>query len=224
MNRFAQVVVVVACGLTLLAAQDNGAAVPLSPAALDADGVDVSAAQHEGRAAVRLIESTNRRAGGLAIVRGSSLQDGEITLHVAGRRGPYSVPDDRGFVGLAFRVAADRSRYEYFYLRPDNGRAENQEQRNHATQYASHPDFPWPLLRKQFPSRYESYVDLVPGQWTAMRVVVRGQTARLFVDDSPQPALIVNDLKLPAAAGALALWIGPGTEAFFSALHVTRAE
>ena len=39
---------------------------------------------------------------------------------------------------------------------------------------------------------------------------------------SEHPALIVNDLKHGAdAAGAIALWVGPGTEAYFANLRVT---
>jgi hypothetical protein len=51
-------------------------------------------------------------------------------------------------------------------------------------------------------------------------VVVNGTTARLFVHNAPQPTLVVNDLKLGATEGAIGLWIGPGTEGFFSNLRV----
>jgi hypothetical protein len=43
---------------------------------------------------------------------------------------------------------------------------------------------------------------------------------RLFVHGAEQPALIVKDLKLGVSEGAVALWIGPGTEAHFSGLRV----
>ncbi len=76
-------------------------------------------------------------------------------------------------------------------------------------------------MRKEFPEKYESYVDLEPGVWTRMRVVVDGATARLFVHGAPQPALVVNDLKLGTGDGAVALWIGAGTEGFFSNLRLT---
>ena len=159
----------------------------------------------------------------MAIVDGLSFQDGEIALDVAGRRGAFAVPDDRGFVGVAFRVSPDAARYECIYLRPDNGRADDQVRRNHSTQYVSHPDFPWPLLRKSFPEKYRSYVDLQPGAWTSVRIVVRAATARLYVHGADQPTLVVNDLKLPPGRGGLALWIGPGTEAFFANLKVATA-
>ena len=116
----------------------------------------------------------------------------------------------------AYRVAADLSRFECFYLRPTNGRAEDQVRRNHSAQYMSPPDFPWPRLRKEFPEKYESYVDLVPGEWTKVRIEVNGNKGRLFVHGSTQPTLVINDLKLAGSEGAIALWIGPGTIAHFA--------
>ena len=195
--------------------------VPMMPAALTLDGVLVSTVQHDGRNALRLVEADNRRAGGMAVVNGQYFRDGIIEVDVAGRRGPYAVADDRGFIGMAFRISTDRARYEYIYLRPDNGRAEDQVRRNHSIQYSAHPDFPWPRMRKEFPEQYETYVDLQPGVWTTMRIEVQAKTARLFIDANTQPNLIVADLKLGASEGGIAFWIGPGTEGFFSNLRVT---
>ena len=195
--------------------------VPITPASVTPDGVLVSTARHENRDALKLIEADNKRAGGMAIVNGQSFRDGTIEIEVAGRRGPYAVADDRGFVGVAFRINADRSKYEYLYLRPDNGRAEDQVRRNHSIQYSSHPDFPWPRMRKEFPEKYESYVDLQPAVWTRMRIEVSGATARLFVHGNAQPNLIVNDLKHGVSEGGVALWIGAGSEAFFANLRIT---
>ncbi len=195
--------------------------VPITPASVTPDGVLVSTVRHENRDALRLIEADNKRAGGMAIVNGQAFRDGTIEVDVAGRRGPHAVPSDRGFVGMVFRLSPDRSKSEYIYLRPDNGRAEDQVQRNHSVQYSSHPDFPWPRLRKEFPEKYESYVDLQPGVWTRMRIDVSGTTARLYVHGNAHPNLIVNDLKHGVSEGGVALWIGAGSEAFFSNLRIT---
>jgi len=126
-------------------------------------------------------------------------------------------------VGIAFRVQNDLRTYDAFYLRPTNGRADDQVRRNHAAQYISHPDWPWARLRQEFPSKYESYVDLLPGTWTKVRIDVRGEQARLYVHDMQQPTLIVNDLKSGAhAKGAVALWIDMDTVAHFRNLLVSR--
>jgi hypothetical protein len=126
----------------------------------------------------------------------------------------------RGFVGVAFWVAADPSKYECVYIRPTNARADDQLRRNHSTQYISFPDYHWLRLRIETPGQYESYVDLVPGECTKIKIEVSGVKARLYVNDAPQPVLVVNDLKLGESRGAVALWIGVGTEAYFSDLRV----
>ena len=156
----------------------------------------------------------------LAIVDGTTFQDGTIEVNLAGDTAANAPPQARGFVGIAFRVT-DASHFECFYIRPKNGRAGDQLQRNHSTQYISVPGYPWEKLRTETPGKYESYADLVPGQWTKIKIVVAGQTAKLYLNGADQPALIVNDLKQPAAKGAIALWIGPGTIAHFAGLKTS---
>jgi hypothetical protein len=112
--------------------------------------------------------------------------------------------------GFAFRVK-DRSHFECFYLRPKNGRSEDQLQWNHSAQYMSVPGFPWDKLRNETPGKYESYVDLVPGQWTKLKIEVKGKIAKLYVHGAEQPTLIVNDLKQPLSTGGISLWVGQGS-------------
>ncbi len=159
----------------------------------------------------------------LAVIEGLEFDNGVIQAEIAGAPGAGAGPGARGFVGLAFRLQADMRTYDAFYLRPTNGRADDQVRRNHSAQYISHPDWPWARLRKETPEKYESYVDLVPGEWTKVKIEVRGTQARLFVHDQPQPTLIVSDLKTgPAGKGAVALWLDVGTVAHFRNLTVTR--
>jgi len=190
--------------------------------ALTPHGVAVSSVMHEGKSAVRIVPASATPGETYAVVNALDLQDGRIELDLAGRPGAGADAGARGFVGVAFRMRADESAFECFYLRPTNGRADDQLRRNHATQYISFPDFPWERLRRETPGVYESYVDLVPSAWTHVRIDVRDRRAALYVHRAPQPVLIVNDLKLAPAAGRVALWIGPGTEAWFRDLAVTR--
>ena len=157
----------------------------------------------------------------LAAIDGLEFGDGIIEAEIAGAPGPDAGDAARGFVGMAFRLQKDMRTYDAFYLRPTNGRAEDQERRNHAVQYVSHPDWPWFRLRKETPSKYESYVDLQPNVWTKIKIDVRGSSARLYVHDQEQPTLVVNDLKTgPQGRGAVALWLGPGTVAHFRNLNI----
>jgi len=188
--------------------------------------VVAEAATVQGRKGLRVM-ATREAAGDvnaelLVWIDGVEFSNGVIEAEVAGTPAPGAGAGARGFVGIAFRLQPDNRTYDAFYLRPTNGRAEDQERRNHATQYISHPDWTWSRLRQETPSRYESYVDLVPDTWTKIRIEVRGAQARLFVHDQPQPALIVNDVKSGAGGkGAVALWIGPGTVAHFRNLTVS---
>ena len=71
----------------------------------------------------------------------------------------------------------------------------------------SPPDWPWFRLRKETPSKYESYVDLHAGTCgRRIKIDVRGDRARLYVHDQEQPTLVVNDLKTGAQGkGAVGL-------------------
>ena len=159
----------------------------------------------------------------LAIIQDLEFSNGVIEAEIAGAPAPGAGEGARGFVGIAFRVQKDAKTYDGFYLRPTNGRAEDQERRNHSVQYISHPMWPWARLRKETPGRYESYVDLVSGEWTKIKIEVRGEHARLYVHEQPQPTLIVNDVKSGAQGkGGVALWIGPGTIAHFRNVTVRR--
>lgn len=159
----------------------------------------------------------------LAVIEGLEFGNGVIEAEIAGAPQPGVFEGARGFVGIAFRVQDDMRTYDAFYLRPTNGRADDQVRRNHSVQYISHPAWTWSRLRTEEPERYESYVDLLPGEWTKVRIEVEGVQARLYVHDQPQPTLIVNDLKSgPNAKGAVALWIDVGTVAHFRNLSVTR--
>ena len=163
----------------------------------------------------------------LAWISGLDFSNGVIEAEVAGSPAPGAFAGARGFVGIAFRLqvenkAEGKETYDAFYLRPTNGRAEDQERRNHATQYISHPEWPWSRLRQETPSRYESYADVIPDEWTKIRIEVRGDKARLYLHDQQQPALIVNDVKTGRnGKGGVALWIGAGTVAHFRNLIVT---
>ena len=158
----------------------------------------------------------------LVVIDGVEFSNGVIEAEISGAPAPGAGEGARGFVGIAFRMQKDTKTYDAFYLRPTNGRAEDQVRRNHSAQYISNPAWPWPRLRKESPEKYEAYVDLEPGVWTKVKIDVRGEQAKLYVHDQPQPTLIVNDVKTGAQGrGAVALWVGPGTIAHFRNVIVT---
>jgi hypothetical protein len=187
---------------------------------LKPEGATLKPAVHKGLKGVH--GNPKDAENGLAVLEGASLRSGTIELEMSGEPAAQAGGGARGFVGIAFHVS-DAKKYEAFYLRPTNGRAEDQTRRNHSAQYISHPDFPWPKLRKEFPETYESYVDLEPGAWTKVRVDIGGGKARLYVHGSAHPTLIINQPKDAGGTG-VALWIGPGTEAHFRNVKVTAKD
>jgi len=187
------------------------------------DGKNVSIAQttFKGRSAIQVIAAPDaENAASYAIVKGASFLNGTIEVDLAGQPAAGAGTGARGFIGIAFRLQGNGA-YEYIYLRPTNGRADDQVRRNHSTQYSSHPDFDFARSRKEAPEKYESYVDLEPGVWTKYRIEIEGRKARLYVHGAEQPCLIVDDMKLEPRGGAVALWVGPGTEGYFSNLKIT---
>jgi hypothetical protein len=199
-------------------------AVPLSAQSVDRlTGRNVTIAQtnFKGRDAIQVLTApTAANATSYAEVKGVSFRNGTIEVDLAGQPAAAAGDGARGFIGIAFRIQGD-GRYEYIYLRPTNGRADDQVRRNHSTQYSSHPDFSFAVSRQQAPEKYESYVDLQPGVWTKYKIEVEGRKARLYVNGAEQPCLIVDDLKLEPREGGVALWVGPGTEGYFSNLKIT---
>jgi len=199
-------------------------AVPLaaqSPDRLTEKNVSIKQITFKGRSAVQVIAAPNAdNATSYAVVKDQSFLNGVIEVDVAGQPSAGAGEGARGFIGIAFRLQGD-GRYEYIYLRPTNGRADDQVRRNHSTQYSSYPDFDFARSRKEAPEKYESYVDVQPGVWTKYKIEVDGRKARLYVNGADQPCLIVNDMKLEPRAGGVALWVGPGTEGYFSNLKVT---
>src|SRR5438067_1522739 len=192
--------------------------VPLAAQTVDrltATNASIKQMNFKGRSAIQIIAAPDAaNASSYAVVKDSSFRDGTIEVDLAGQPAAGAGGGARGFIGVAFRFQPD-GRYEYIYLRPTNGRADDQVRRNHSTQYSSHPDFDFARSRQEAPEKYESYVDLEPGVWTKYKIEVEGRKARLYVNGAEQPCLIVNDLKLEPKEGAVALWVGPGTEGDF---------
>ena len=125
-----------------------------------------SAVLYKGKQATRLTapEGAIPGADHLAIPPGVEFSNGTIEVDIVGEPAPTAGAAAHGFAGVAFRVQPDLSTYDCFYVRPTNGRAEDQERRNHSVQYISHPQFTWSKLRQETPSRYESYADMQPGE------------------------------------------------------------
>lgn len=156
-------------------------------------------------------------------IKGVDFSNGIIEVKVLSRLLKNAPEFSRGFIGVAFRIDNSNTKFENIYIRPTNGRANDQVRRNHSIQYFSYPDFKFDRLRKEAPERYEAYADMELNKWITMRIEVNGAQAKLFLDNNQQPSLIVNDLKHGAkASGAIALWVEVGTEGYFKDLKIIK--
>lgn len=155
-------------------------------------------------------------------IKGNDFKDGTIEVKVLSRLLKDAPEFARGFIGIAFRINENNSKFESIYIRPTNGRADNQVRRNHSIQYFAYPDYKFDRLRKESPEEYESYADMGLNEWVTMKIVVKGKQAKLYLNDNKQPSLIVNDLKHGEnTSGAVGLWVEIGTEGFFTDLKIT---
>ena len=193
---------------------------------LDPIQVSMSVEKLRGKKVVKVTKDSTVKAFDEATfvrIKDSNFRNGTIEVKVLSRLLKTAPDFSRGFIGIAFHINDDNSKFESIYLRPTNARAEDQVRRNHTIQYYSYPDYKFDKLRKEAPEAYESYADMDLNQWIRMRIVVEGQKARLYLNDNKQPSLIVNDLKLgPNASGAIGLFVDIGTEGFFRDLSVYK--
>lgn len=86
--------------------------------------VKVERVSFKGREALKVSEDLENAVDGhaVAIIGGSSFQDGVIEGYMAGTPYEGAIEGARGFVGIAFRVQREAAKFECLYIRPTNGR------------------------------------------------------------------------------------------------------
>ncbi|GGH70995.1 hypothetical protein GCM10011379_29870 [Filimonas zeae] len=198
--------------------------VVLHPGSVNLSHVTVEQSDYKGKSALK-VQAAGDSEKMLAILKEIDFHNGTIEAMISGQPSENASESARGFVGIAFRVSPEAAKMEVFYLRPTNGRADDQIRRNHSTQYISVPGYPWEKLRKESPGKYESYADMESAEWIKVKIEVRNDTAKLYLNGAQQPALIVNDLKQNKdQRGSIGLWVGPGTLAYFADFKVTKED
>ena len=193
---------------------------------LEPVGVSMAIKNLDGTRSVQVVKDSTIEADDEATfvkLKGFPFKDGSIEVKVLSKLRPDAPAHARGFIGLAFRINDSNSKFECIYIRPTNGRADDQTRRNHSIQYFSYPDFKFNRLRKEFPEKYESYADMGLNEWIKIKIVVKGTQAKLFLNENQQPSLIVNDLKHgPDLTGGIGLFVDVGTEGYFADLRIAK--
>jgi len=192
---------------------------------LTAVQTSMSITQIKGKKAVRVVKSAAVKEDDEATyvkINDFTFKNGVIEVEVLSRLLPDAPAHARGFIGLAFRINENDSKFESIYVRPTNSTADDQLRRNRTIQYFSYPNFKFTHSRATAPGQYESYAPIALDEWIKLKIEVNGDQAKLFINGSEQPYLIVNDLKMGAdQSGSLGLFVDIGTEGFFRNLKVS---
>ena len=149
--------------------------------------------QYKGKTALRLKKGPGQ---GIAYLKGVEFVNGTIELDIA------AIPR---FTGIVFRLQDDQT-YEGIYFRPQNSR--NPAKGNNTVQYISHPENTWFCLRKNFPGKYEAAADIPPDEWFHVKVEVIGLEAKVYVNQSETPCLVVKDLLHGTSKGKVGVFCG----------------
>ena len=144
--------------------------------------------------------------------------DGTIEFEVRGKD-----MFQKSFVGVAFH-GVDETTYDVVYFRPFNFQASELARRNHAVQYVSLPNYDWQKLRGEYPGKYENAVQPapIPDQWFHARIVVAHPKVSVFVNDTAEPCLVVEQLS-NRKRGWVGFWVGNGAGGDFADLKIIPA-
>ncbi len=201
------------------------------PAGAIPHGVTARPAEIDGRAAVRveLLDeiSLHGRPGvdyidqPTFLIIPADFTTGTIQVEIWSRLNGIWLSDARAFAGLAYRVSPGRDSFESVYLRPLNGAKVSppapRDQR--AVQYFAYPEWPFDRLREVYPDgRYETGLDIGPGEWITLRLSVT--TDAVIATVNGVTALTVSEPKAAVRTGDIGLFVDIGTEAFFSNLVI----
>lgn len=152
-----------------------------------------------------------------------AMENGTIEVKMLSRimeNSPF--PAARGFIGVAYRVNQENKNFDAIYLRPSNGRADDQLRRNHTIQYFSYPGNTFGRLRKEANGLYETYADIGLNEWIDVRIEFQDEKAVLYINNQKSPSFIVTKMLGTSKTGSIALWVEIGTVGYFKDLKVTK--
>ncbi|MCV9928108.1 hypothetical protein OIU83_10615 [Flavobacterium sp. LS1R49] len=217
-NLFKYTILTFLCSSCLFAQK-----IKLSDNNLTPVGIYLSQSKVNGSKVIRAVkDSTIILDDEATFVRINNLEfsEGIIEIKVLSKILKNAPSHARGFIGIAFHINEDNTKFEAIYIRPANAMVDDQLRRNRSTQYFAYPDFKFTDSRKIAPGVYESYEDIELNKWISIKIVVKGKQAKLYLDGRKEPSLIVNDLRFNK--GAIGLFVDIGTEGFFKDLVIDK--
>ena len=129
----------------------------------------------------------------IAKLKNSDFHNGTIEVKMLSRLLPDAPEFARGFIGIAFRIAADNSAFESFYIRPTNSNTSDIVRRAHGCQYFSFPKYTFAYFRENNISDYENPISNGLNEWINLKAVINDAHADFYLNDVL--TLTVEDLK-----------------------------
>lgn len=123
------------------------------------------------------------------------------------------------FSGVGYRSDSNGKVVEKLYFRPFNS---GTEKHANTVQYSmlGKPPFGWKALRASNPGKYESGAAIEVNEWFHARIVLKGKRLAAYVNDSPEPILVVDNTLGDNPTGAVGLW---GWDSYFANFRFTPA-
>lgn len=151
-----------------------------------------------------------------------SFHNGIIEVKMLSRLLPDAPDFARGFIGIAYRINEDDTKFESYYVRPTNGRTDDPVRKAHGCQYFSYPKYTFAYFREHAMQQYEAPVDIGLNEWICLKAVVEGSQAKFYINEGREPILVVDDMKHgDKQRGSIGFFVDIGTEAFFKDLKIT---
>jgi len=157
-----------------------------------------------------------------AKLKSFSFHNGVIEVKMLSHLLPNAPDFARGFIGIAYRINDDDTKFESFYVRPTNGRqCDDPIRKAHGCQYFSYPKYTFAYFREHNITKYEAPVDIDLNEWIQLKAVIQDNCAKFYINDMNNPVLTVNDMKHGnELKGSVGFFVDIGTEAFFKDLKI----
>ena len=118
----------------------------------------------------------------------SSFHNGIIEVKMLSRLLKEAPDFARGFIGIAYRINEDDTKFESFYVRPTNGRqCDDSVRKQHGCQYFSYPTYTFAYFREHGITKYENQVDIDLNEWISLKAVIEDEKATFYLNDEKHP-------------------------------------
>ncbi len=173
------------------------------------DTLDYAFGQYQGKSALIMKRKIgNYKSASVAYPIMLNFKDGVIEADLAWQG------KQNGFVGLAFRIK-DAHRYQVVYFRPESSGTIN------AIQYMPEKkaEFNWWDYEA---AKYQAKATLPLHDWFHVKLVVKGSTVTVYVNNQPKPAMAYSAIDSSLQNGSVGYWLGNSEAGDFKNLVVTN--